>query len=46
MGVIYTAQFDRSDPGQPLEYNNNIIRLNLRMGLNKGVLGRLLNPND
>jgi hypothetical protein len=44
--MIYTAQFDRSDPGQPLEYNNNIIRLNLRIGLNRGVLGRLLNPND
>jgi hypothetical protein len=44
--VIYTAQFDRSDPGQPLEYNNNIIRLNLRIGFNKGVLGRLLSPED
>lgn len=46
MELIYTAQFDRSDPGKPLEYNNNIIRLNLRIGFNKGVLGRLLNPED
>jgi hypothetical protein len=42
--LIYTAEFDRSAPGSPLEWNNNTIELNIRIGFSKGLLGRLLNP--
>jgi hypothetical protein len=42
--LIYTAEFDRSAPGNPLEWHDNIIELNIRIGLGKGLLGRLLNP--
>ncbi len=42
--LIYTANFERSAPGSPLEFNNNIIELNIRIGFGKGLLGRLLNP--
>jgi hypothetical protein len=44
--LIYTAQFDRSKADSPLEFNNNIIRLNLRIGLNRGVLEQLFNPKN
>lgn len=42
--LIYTADFERSAPGSPLELDNNIIELNIRIGFSKGLLGRMLNP--
>lgn len=44
--LIYTAQFTRSSPGRSLEYYNNIVELNVRIGLKQGILGRLFNPGD
>ena len=42
--LIYTAEFTRSSSSSSLDYTDNIIQLNLRIGLAKGLLGRLLNP--
>lgn len=40
--VIYEARFSRSNGG-PLEYNENVFRLNFRIGLNRGIIQRLFN---
>lgn len=42
---IYYAQFTRSN-GSPLEYDKNIFRLNLKIGLSQGILGRIFERND
>jgi hypothetical protein len=44
--IIYTAQFTRSSQNDPLEYTDNIIQLNIKIALRKGVLGRLFNPGN
>lgn len=44
--LIYTAQFKRSSPGSSLEYNNNMIELNIKIGFKRGVLDRLFNPGE
>jgi hypothetical protein len=41
---IYHAQYTRPDGGD-LEYTDNIFRLNVKIGLNRGLMGRLLNPD-
>ena len=41
---LYYAQFSRPGEGKPLEYAENMLRVNLKVGLNQGILGRLLNP--
>lgn len=43
--LIYTAEFDRTSPGSSLSYNHSAVRLNISIALNKGLLGRLLNPD-
>jgi hypothetical protein len=42
--LIYTAEFDQSNSGGSLTYNHSVLRLNISIALNKGLLGRLLNP--
>jgi hypothetical protein len=44
--IIYTAEFTRSSPGSSLEYNDNILELNIKLAFRKDVLLRLLNPSD
>ena len=44
--LIYTAEFDQSSPGISLTYNHSALRLNVSIALNKGLLGRLLNPSE
>jgi len=44
--LIYTAQFTRASPGSSLDYADNIIQLNIRIGFENGLLHRLLNPSD
>lgn len=44
--IIYTAQFTRSSPGSSLEFTDNIIQLNIKLALRKGVLGHLFNPGN
>jgi len=44
--LIYTANFTRSTPGSSLDYTDNTIELNIRVGLSKGLLGTLLNPDE
>lgn len=39
---IYRAQFERSNGG-PLQYNQNEFRLNFKIGLTRGIIGRALN---
>ncbi len=41
--LSYYANFTRPDGGS-LEHTENSFQLNVRIGLNRGVLGRLLNP--
>jgi hypothetical protein len=43
--LIYTARFTSSANSSSLDYTDNIIELNIRIGLAKGLLGRLLNPD-
>jgi len=42
---IYHAQFTRPTGSSGLEYTDNIFRLNIKIGLHKGILGRLQNPD-
>lgn len=42
--LLYYAQYSRPGEGEPLEYAENMLRVNLKVGLNQGVLRRLLNP--
>jgi len=39
--VIYHLQVSRKDPSDPLAYSDNIFRLNLKIGIKKGLLQRL-----
>ena len=41
---LYYAQFSRPGEGEDLEYAENMLRVNLKVGLNPGILDRLLNP--
>ena len=41
---LYYAQFSRPGEGEAFEYAENMLRVNLKIGLNQGVLRRLLNP--
>ena len=41
---IYHAQFGRATTDDPLEYNQNIFRLNFKLGLHKGILHSAQNP--
>jgi hypothetical protein len=42
--IIYTAQFTRSSSGNSLEYTDNILQLNIKIALRRGLLTRLFNP--
>jgi len=42
---IYHAQFTRPAGSSGLKYTDNIFRLNIKIGLNKGIMGRLQNPD-
>ena len=46
MELIYTAQFTRSSSGSSLEHTDNILQLNIKIALQKGILARLFNPGD
>jgi hypothetical protein len=41
---IYHAQFTPSE-SNGLAYTDNIFRLNIKIGLNKGIIGALYNPS-
>ena len=43
---IYHAQFTRPAGSSGLEFTDNIFRLNFKIGLNKGILGRILQPDS
>jgi hypothetical protein len=45
MEFIYHAQFTRPAGSSGLEYTDNIFRLNIKIGLTKGIIGRLQNPD-
>ena len=42
---IYHAQYTRPEGSSGLEYTDNIYRLNIKIGLQKGIVGRLQNPD-
>ena len=42
---IYHAQFTQPDKESGLKYTDNIYRINLKLGINKGILGSLYNPD-
>ena len=42
---IYHAQFTHPDGSSGLEFTDNIFRLNIKIGLTKGIIGRLQNPD-
>ena len=42
--LVYTAQFARPSGSRSLEFTENIISLNFKIGLKEGLLRRLLNP--
>jgi hypothetical protein len=44
--IIYTEQFARSSPGNSLDFEDNIIELNIKIALRLGLLKHLLNPGD
>jgi len=44
--LVYTAQFTRLSGGSSLEFTENIISLNFKIGLKEGLLHSLLNPNN
>ena len=39
---IYYAQFAREEEGESLEYDENIFRLNMKIGISSGILQRVL----
>jgi len=43
--LIYHAQFTHPDSSSGLKFTDNIFRLNIKIGLSKGIIGRLLNPD-
>ena len=42
---IYHAQFTQPDKESGLRYSDNIYRINIKLGINKGILGSLYNPD-
>lgn len=44
--IIYTAEFTRAAHDDPLDYTDNILQLNIKIALRKGLLERLFNPGD
>ena len=42
---IYHAQYTHPDGDSGLEYTDNIYRLNIKVGLNRGIMDRLYNPD-
>ncbi len=42
---IYHAQFTQPDEESGLTYTDNIYRINIKLGINKGILGSLYNPD-
>jgi len=42
--LIFTAQFALTPAAHEIERTDNMIRLNLKIGVHEGVLGRLFNP--
>ncbi len=43
--AIYHAQYTRPEPGGPLDHTDNIFRLNVKIGLSRGLLDALNNPD-
>jgi uncharacterized protein (TIRG00374 family) len=43
--LVYSAQFTRPSGASSLEFTENIISLNFKIGLKEGLLHSLLNPN-
>ncbi len=46
MEFIYHAQFTRPSSGGGLQFTDNIFRLNIKIALNKGILGRMFDGGD
>jgi hypothetical protein len=42
---IYHAQFTHPEPGSNLQFTDNIFRINIKLGLNKGIINQLNNPD-
>jgi hypothetical protein len=42
---IYHAQFTHPTAGEGLQFTDNIFRLNIKIGLNRGIIGALQNPD-
>ena len=42
---IYHAQFTQPNEESGLRYSDNIYRINIKLGINKGILGSLYNPD-
>lgn len=42
---IYHAQYTHPDEEGGLKYTDNIYRINIKLGINKGILGSLYNPD-
>jgi len=42
--IIYTAQYTRTSPGKSLEFSENILQVNIKISLRRGLLARLFNP--
>jgi hypothetical protein len=42
---IYHAQYTQPDQESGLRYTDNIYRINIKLGINKGILGSLYNPD-
>lgn len=42
--LLYYANWGRTGPDNALTYNENIFRLNVKVGFNHGLLGRVWNP--
>jgi hypothetical protein len=42
--LLYYLNWGRTDPGHKLRYNENIIRLNIKVGVNRALLGHVWNP--
>lgn len=43
---IYYAQFSREDGNEPLEYSENIFRLDMKIGIASGILQRVLDTGS
>jgi hypothetical protein len=42
---IYHMQFTHPDAGTGLRFTDNIFRINFKLGLNKGIVNKLNNPD-